>query len=93
MSILSKLFGTKGEAKPAATAASEEYKGFRITPEPVADGKSWRIAAWIDKEVNGEAKRHHLIRADTLVVREDAEAASVAKAKVMIDQMGDRLFG
>ncbi|SMY08724.1 HlyU family transcriptional regulator [Flavimaricola marinus] len=93
MSILSKLFGGKGNADAAEpSVAAEEYKGYKITPTPAQDGKSYRIGARIEKEIDGEVKVHDLIRADTLPVREDAEAASVAKAKVMIDQMGDRVF-
>ena len=91
MSLLSRLFGNRSTAEPPA-ANVEEYNGFRIIPAPMADGKTWRIGAWIEREVDGALKRHHLIRADTLQGRDEAEAASVAKAKVMIDQMGVRLF-
>ncbi len=90
MSILSKLFGGGGSVKPDAEPVT--YEDFRIFPEPIADGGQHRIAARIEKEVGGETKTHHLIRADTLGDPEAAAEASVAKAKQLIDQQGERLF-
>jgi hypothetical protein len=42
--------------------------------------------------VDGQTKTHTLIRADTLESLDAAAEASTAKAKVLIDQQGDRLF-
>ena len=89
MSWLSKLLGGGGSAPAAETV---EHKGFRITPEPIRDGNQFRIAAQIEKEVGGEMRHHHLIRADMLNDPEEAKTASVNKAKQMIDQMGEGLF-
>jgi len=91
MSILSKLFG---RSKPAADtpAETEIYKGFTIQPGPQKEGSSFRIAALITKDIDGETKSHHLIRADTLGSLDAAKEASTAKAKLVIDQMGDRIF-
>lgn len=89
MSILSKLFGKKS----APAHATEDYNGFRITPRPIAEGGSYRISAKIEKEVGGELKVHEMIRADTTTSEDEAVASSVRKAKVFIDQMGDKLFG
>lgn len=88
MSLFSKLFGGGAPKGPVA----EEYNGFRIFAEPMKDGKRYRIAARIEKDVDGELKSHQLIRADTLEGSEAAVAASQAKAKQVIDQQGDRLF-
>ena len=92
MSLLKKLFGG-GSTSPAKSAQKPEtYKDFTITPEPMpADGQH-RISAIISKEVNGEMKSHHLIRADTLMTPEAAAEAAFEKAKTLIDQQGDRLF-
>lgn len=87
MSILSKLFGSK-----APPPEPVQYEGFAITPEPQRDGSRFRVAARIEKVVGGDAKTHLMIRADTFESAEAAEAESLAKAKVFIDQMGDRLF-
>jgi hypothetical protein len=92
MSILSRLFGGKSDTLPAPSAV-EEYKGFRITPTPARDGGQFRIGARIEKEVGGTLKRHDLIRADTFTGQDEAAAASTAKARQMIDEQGDRLFG
>ena len=91
MSWLSKLFG--GGAEPAGPSfPAEEHAGFTVTPAPVADGGKWRVGAVIEKEVGGEPKTHRMIRADTLESAEAAAAASLAKARMLIDQQGERLF-
>ncbi|KQI71049.1 hypothetical protein AN191_15220 [Loktanella sp. 5RATIMAR09] len=85
MALFSKLFGSsKTEATP-----SEVYKDCAITPTPEKDSGGWRLAARIEKD----GQMHELIRADVLQSKEQADAASVAKAKQMIDEQGDRLFG
>ncbi|MDG1076130.1 MAG: HlyU family transcriptional regulator [Planktotalea sp.] len=50
------------------------------------------MCAVIEKEIGGEVKTHRLIRADTIADIEQCREASIAKAKQMIDQMGERLF-
>jgi hypothetical protein len=91
MSLLSRLFGGGGPPKPRH--ASETYKDFTITPDPMRDGPRFRVRARIEKQVAGQTKTHVLIRADTLEDEEAAAAASVGKARQMIDEQGERLFG
>lgn len=90
MSLLSRLFGG-GKSEPESEA--EEYEGFKITPQPAREGGRYRIGARIEKEVDGAVKSHDLIRADTLDDLQSASEASVRKAKQVIDEQGDRLFG
>ncbi len=90
MSLFSKLFGGGG-AKPAKEP--EVYKDFRIFPEPQSGAGGFRIAARIEKEVGGETKTHHLLRADTVQSAEEAETFSIRKAKQLIDEQGERIFG
>lgn len=90
MSLFKKLFGGGGAAK--SEAATETYKDFRITATPMAEGQTFRIAATIEKEVGGETRQHKLIRADTVQGLEAAQAASISKAKQVIDEQGDRIF-
>ena len=90
MSLFSRLFGGKSSAKDAVAAT--EYKEFRIIPELMPEGREFRLAARIEKEIEGETKVHQLIRADTIAGQEAVIAASIAKAKQMIDEQGDRLF-
>lgn len=91
MSLLSRLFGGGGPAKPRH--ASETYKDFTITPDPARDGPRFRIQAQIEKEIAGETKTHVMIRADTFEDETAAAVASLGKARLMIDEQGERLFG
>lgn len=91
MSLLRKLFGGADAAKPPAPQPVT-YNGFTIRPEPMKEPDGYRIAARIEKQIGGELKSHHLIRADMLHGADQAEEASIQKAKSMIDQMGDKIF-
>ena len=91
MSLLKKLFG--GADKAVAKGPEPElYKEFAIFPDPIVEGNVYRLAARIEKEIAGELKIHKLIRADTLNSSDAAAEAAIAKAKILIDQMGDQLF-
>ena len=91
MSILSRLFGSKGD-DPGKAAPGEEYSGFTIFPEPEQDGPRWRLAARIEKEIDGAVKSHRMIRADTFESAEAAATAAAAKARILIDEQGERIF-
>ncbi|GAW35672.1 transcriptional activator HlyU [Roseovarius sp. A-2] len=92
MSILSRLFG--GGTKPETRVEpSETYKEFRIIAAPQSDADGYRVGARIEKDVDGEVRVHHLLRADTLRSLENAEAFSIRKAKQVIDEQGERIFG
>ncbi len=86
MSFFSKLFGGGGAAPEPKT---ESYEGFTITPNPAREGSRFRIGAVIEKD----GQSHQLIRADMLETLEEANDASIRKAKQMIDEQGARLFG
>ena len=90
MGLFSKLFGKKQASKDVEP---EVYKGFAIYPEPMRAEGGYRIAARIEKEIAGETKVHNLVRADTLSSEDDARQASLHKAQIFIDQMGDGIFG
>lgn len=92
MSLLSKLFGG-GDKAAAKEAEPENYKGFNIFAEPISEGGQFRVAARIEKEIDGDLKTHQLIRADLINNRDEATTASTNKAKQIIDEQGDRLFG
>lgn len=90
MSLFSRLFGRKSDpSSPPAGAGREEYKGFAITPSPIKEGGQYRVAARIEKDGRG----HDLIRADSMASLDDATAMSLSKARQVIDEQGDRLFG
>ncbi len=92
MPFWSRLFGGKPAEEPAS-APAEEHKGFRITPKPIREGGHYRIAARIEKDVAGVPRVHELVRADTVSSLDEAKTLSVAKARQVIDEQGDRLFG
>ena len=87
MPFWSRLFGSS--SPDPAPAKGEEYKGFRITPTPIREGGQYRVSARIEK---GE-RTHTLIRADTMASPDEATAISLAKARQVIDERGDKLFG
>ncbi len=90
MSLLSRLFGGN---KPADAAPEfETYEGMRIYPEPQREGSGYRLCARIEQDVDGETHEHLIIRADTFSSTDDAINASIAKAKQVIDEQGERLF-
>lgn len=91
MSLFSKLFGGAGSPEP--DAKPEMHKGFSITPTPIKEGARFRVSARIEKEVDGVPKVHTLIRADVLDDLDGANQASIGKAKQVIDEQGDRIFG
>ena len=47
----------------------------------------------ISKEFEGVVKEHAFVRADTFGAKEDADSFSIVKAKQIIDERGDNLFG
>ena len=97
-SILSGLFGRltgggKSDDGAGVAGDAEDYKGFTITPVPRPSGGQYNTAGLITREIDGEVKTHQFIRADTHAGREEAIRHSLTKAKQIIDEQGDRLFG
>ncbi|WP_066705690.1 HlyU family transcriptional regulator [Celeribacter ethanolicus] len=99
MSIFSKLFGSKSGGASGAQSASKvdvkpELYGdeFRIFPEPIKETNGYRVAARIEKDIDGVTKTHIMIRADTMGGEDDARIASLHKAQIFIDQMGEAIF-
>jgi hypothetical protein len=93
MSLLSRLFrGKAGHDAAAPAGPGEDYHGCRITPTPIKEGGQYRIAARIEKVQGDQTLRHDLIRADTVASLEEATNLSLAKARQVIDQLGDGLF-
>jgi hypothetical protein len=80
------------EAAEAAGPATE-YNGYRIRPAPYRRNGQYQTCGIIEKEVAGEIKEHRFIRAEAHPSREAAAAFSIAKAKQLIDEQGERLFG
>lgn len=93
MSFLRKLFGGGGGSGEGGSSASmQEHKGYVITAAPVAEGGQHRVSGTISKEIAGETKTKRFDRADRLTSRDEAVEMSFQKGRLMIDQLGDRLF-
>ena len=95
MSFLKKLFGRGAGASASfdAPLATEEHEGFTIEVTPMKDGGQFRLAGTISKEIDGEVKTHKLIRADMFQSTEDCAKFTIIKAKQVIKEQGDGLFG
>lgn len=82
-------------ASPAGDKAGEatDYEGFTIIPAPRKHASGWLTAGVIRKQFPDGVKEHQFVRADTYAGWDDAVAFCVRKAKQIIDEQGDRLFG
>jgi hypothetical protein len=95
MSWLKKLFGAGGGETPAGGAGSapeEEYKGFVIRAPLMPAGSEYQLAGTIEKDVAGVIKRHEFVRADRFSSKSDAQSATLAKGRQIIDEQGERVF-
>lgn len=94
MSFLKKLFGGESSGGGAPKPVAElTYEGFQILSTPIGEGGQYRVCAVIRKEIEGEVKEHKLVRADVCSTVDDASDISVRKAKQMIDERGEGVFG
>ncbi len=81
---------TGGGEEPAAEA---EHKGFRIRATPYATDGGWQTAGVIEKASDSGVREHRFVRAETHPSREDAASFAVAKARQIIDERGEKVFG
>lgn len=89
LSSLKSMFSGSGESAAAAKAMpAEEYEGFEIIPAPMKEGGQYRLNGVIRK---GEHE-HQMIRADVFTSADTCAAETIRKSKILIDQMGERLF-
>lgn len=94
MSFLRKLFGGGGNGgggEPPA-APGVEHNGFTIRATPYQEGGQWQLCGVIEKTIDGVPKSHRLVRADRFAGRDEAAEAAVRKAKLLIDQQGEKIF-
>jgi hypothetical protein len=67
---------------------SVEYNGFMIEARPYRDGAQWQLAGRISKD----GKVHDFVRADKFSSKDEAADIALSKARLIIDQSGDRMF-
>ena len=87
-SALKSMFSSDNSPSEPVPMQSEDYKGYSLTPSPMADGSQFRVNGTISK---GELS-HKFIRADVIATKEACAQEFLRKAKLMIDQVGDDLF-
>lgn len=94
MSFWKKIFGSGGAetASGTADAAQEEYKGFVIRAASQRAGSEFQLAGSIEKEIDGDLKRHDFVRADRFSSLDEAARFTLAKGRQIIDEQGDGLF-
>ena len=90
LSSLKSMFsgGSEGSENSGAMPV-EHYLDYEIIPMPEKEGGQYRLNGIIRK---GE-KEHRIIRADLFTSKEDCAKEVVRKSTLLIDQMGDKLFG
>ena len=94
MGWLKNLFA--GKENPETTervAPPIDYKGFTIRPAPYAEAGQFQTAGYIDKLIDGVVKSHRFVRADRQGDYETAVSFTTLKARQLIDEQGERLFG
>lgn len=95
--MLTKLLKGLFSSTPAATEDKPddavEHEGYRIIVAPMRNGSQWQIAGRIEREIDGETRSHTFIRADTMSSRDEAAEHTLRKARLLIDQQGDAIFG
>ena len=83
----------RGAGETPRAGESIEYKGYMIIPAPEKGPAGWRVSGTISKEIAGGRRVHRLDRADASPNREAIVAMTIDKAKRVIDEQGDRIFG
>ena len=92
--LWARLVGGGSGAVPAEVASETvEYNGYRIRPAPYAAKGGFQTAGVIEKITGGGVKEHRFVRAETHPSRDDAVSFAIAKAKQILDEQGDRVFG
>ena len=80
--------GSEGSVKSEAVPV-EHYLDYEIIPMPAKEGGQYRLNGLIRK---GD-KEHTIIRADLFTNKEECAKEVIRKSTLLIDQMGDKLFG
>jgi hypothetical protein len=95
MSFFKKLFGGGKVASDAGVSAgpSEEHNGFTLTATPFSEAGGYQLCGVISKEIDGTLKEHRFVRADRLPSLDEAALFTLRKARQLVDEQGDKLFG
>ncbi len=83
-------FAHGADSKTASRDRAVEYEGYTIIPAPRKTGNGWTTEGDIEREVNGEVRSEHFIRAETHTDTEQAISHTITKAKRIIDEQRTR---
>ena len=89
---LKSLFSSSEQPAKVRALDWVEHEGYAIAATPAKDAGGWRVSGIIEREIDGETKRHEFIRADICMSEEDATELSLNKARQIIREQGSRLF-
>jgi len=90
----SRLAGQPRDAAAGAPAGpAVEYNGYRIRPAPYRSGGQFQTAGLIEKDFPDGPRQHRFVRAETHPSEDDAKEFAITKARQIIDQQGDKMFG
>lgn len=92
MSFWKSLFGGARPAAADKPLLTDEHKGFRIEAWPYLDKGQYQLAGVISKDVDGVRREHRFVRADRFNTAEEAASIALMKARLIIDEQGDRLL-
>jgi hypothetical protein len=93
LSVLKRLFGgTAGGARAETPFDPVDYNGYRIRPDPFAEGGQYQTAGVIEKDGDAGVRQHRFVRAEKHASRDEAAHFSITKAKQIINEQGDRIF-
>ena len=78
---------TRGaDSKGASRDRAVEYEGCTIIPAPRKSANGWTTEGDIEREVDGEVRSEHFIRAETHTDPEQAISHTITKAKRIVDE-------
>ena len=93
MSFWKSLFGGGAKESAEKATAPVEYNGYMISAAPYKAEGQYQTAGTITKNIAGVTKEHKFIRADRHASYDEAVEFSLSKARQIVDQSGDRMFG
>ena len=83
-------FARGADSEVASRERAVEYEGCTIIPAPRKSANGWTTEGDIEREVNGEVRSEHFIRAETHTDPEQAISHTITKAKRIIDEQRGR---
>ena len=76
----------------SSSIASSYYKDFQIVPRPKKTSGAYTTEGKIFKEIEGVKMNAYFIRTDTFSKKDDAIECIERKARIIIDENGEKIF-